>query len=491
MPTRSNDSHAPSHDENSGAENGEDFASMLAEEGKLKPLKLHVGDKVSAKVIHVAKESVFFELSRAQEAVMPRQELLDADGKLTVKVGDRVEAFVLRLGDGITLSRKLGKDNLDAGLLEDAQRAGMPIEGQVTGVNKGGLEVMVGNVRAFCPMKAIDLGFVETPEQYVGKTLAFVVREVREGGRNVVLDRRALLEAERDAKGDKLLQTLAVGQRLRGKVTRLQPFGAFVDLGGVDGLIPASELSHARVRVEDVLKVGDEVEVDVLKIEPDPKDKTGRRPRIALSLKATQQDPWVAHAGALTEGQTLAGKVMRLEKFGAFVELFGGVEGLVHVSELSDKRVRHPSDVAAVGQAVSVRVLGVDLVQRRIALTLKDAPPVPDQAPVVGLKVSGKVERHERFGVFVNLDGGLGSALLPAAESGTPPGTDLVRVFPMGSTVEAQIIAVDERGRLKISKRAREQAEERDVVAEFNRAQGGGGLGTLADRFKQKPLKKR
>ena len=476
---------------NGEAGGSEDFARMLAEQSGEHSLPLRIGEKVRAKVIHVGQDNVFCALSPTQEGSIAKAELSDAEGKLTVSVGDSLDLFVIANHNGFELSKKLGRGVADIDTLLEARRSSLPVEGMVTGVNKGGLEVTIAGVRGFCPVSQIDVDFVESPAAFVGKTLQFAVKEVKDGGRNVVLSRRALLEAERAERGQKLLATLAVGQRLTAKITRVLDFGAFADLGGIEGLIPISELSFSRVeKPTDVIKAGDEVTVEVLRIEPDA--KRPEKPRIALSLKATLPDPFEANLGALAEGAQLTGKVVKCEKFGAFVELFPGVQGLVHVSELSNKRVRHPSDVVAVGQEVNVRVLGVDRAERRISLSLKEAPAeLAAGGPTlgVGALVEGTVDRIERFGVFVKLKGGE-SALLPAAESGTPPGTDLARVFPVGSTHALVVSAVDERGRLKVSKKAREAAEERATVDDFNRGQrgaGGKGFGTLGDLLKQKP----
>ncbi len=472
------------------SDNSEDFAAMFAAQGAPKSLRLHVGDKVTAKVIHVGAEDVFCELSPTQEGSIPRLELTDKEGQLSVKRGDTFEAFVVGTTDGVVLSKKLGRDIIDLDTLMEAAHTQLPVEGLVTGLNKGGLEVALGGgARGFCPLGQVDLGFIPDAQVFVGKTLQFLVKQVGERGRNVLLSRRALLEIEQQAKAKTLRQTLAVGQRLQGKVTRIAEFGAFVDIGGMDGLIPISELSHARVaKVEDVLAVGDEVAVDVLRIEDDPK-RPGQM-RIALSLKAAQPDPVVAHGGELSEGAQLAGRVTKLEKYGAFVELFPGVEGLVHVSELSNKRVRHPSDVLKVGEAVTVRVLSFDPSQRRVSLSLKsaaaEAPSGASSTLAVGAAVEGAVERIERFGVFLKLDAGP-SALLPAAETGTPPGTDLSRAFPVGTRLALEVLAVDERGRIKVSKRAREASEERALVSDYNKSEGASsGFGTLGDLFKGK-----
>jgi len=480
----------PMNDRDDTPEATEDFAAMLAEHGELKSLRLQLGDKVTGRVIHITQDAVFVELSPTQEAVISRVELEDSDGELTVEIGGEVEAFVAALRNGIELRRKLvGGDGIDVLMLEQAREKQVPIEGTVTGVNKGGLEVTIGGARGFCPISQADIDFVEDPQEFVGKTFEFIVKAVKENGRNVVISRRALLEARRKEQAKDVLRDLEVGQRRKVRVSRLLSFGAFVDLGGIDGLIPISQLGYGNVEsVEDVLTEGEEVEVEVMRIEEDP-DHPGK-PRIALSLKATLPDPFVAHADQFLEGTTLEGKVVRLQPFGAFVELLPGVQGLVHISEMADRRIRHPSDVVEEGQTVTVRVLGVDPEKKRISLSLREAPtpapPVGEGHMQIGAAVQATVDRIERFGVFVKLAGG-GTALLPAAETGTPRGTDLAKVFPEGTELDVTIIAIDDQGRVKVSKTARETADERAVVDSFNRSQGGGkGLGTFGDLFKDK-----
>ncbi len=465
----------------------EEFAALLDQAGAIASLRLAVGDRVSGRVIHISNDTVFCALSPTQEASIPKTELLADDGKLSVTIGDEVEAFVYSLRNGIELRRRLSSDGVDLLLLERARETRLPVQGTITGVNKGGLEIAVAGTRGFCPISQIDVDFVEDPQALVGKTYDFLVQEVRESGRNVVLNRRQLLEAERQEKAKALLADLAVGQRRLVTITRLTSFGAFADLGGVDGLIPLSELGHGSIEAADaVVHPGDKVEVEVLRIEEDPKRKG--QSRIALSLRAALPDPFVVHAADLVEGAVREGKVVRIQKFGAFVELFPGVDGLVHISEMSERRIRHPKDVVSEGQRVTVRILQVQPEERRIALTMKEMAerPAAGQGPVVGARVDGIVDRVERFGVFVKLGGGH-RALLPAAETGTPPGSDLTKQFPEGTSLPLIVIAVDEQGRIKVSKTARERDEERSMVDDYNRAQGGGkGLGTLGDLLKSK-----
>jgi small subunit ribosomal protein S1 len=488
-----------------------DFAAMLAETGPIDRVDVRVGDKVRATCVHIGSETVFFQLSRTQEAQVNLAELLDDEGTLKIALGDEIDAFVVGLSEGIQLSTKLGKDQIDVGMLEQARVAQMPVQGTVSGVNKGGLEVtLAGAARGFCPIGQADINFVDDPQSLMGKTLSFLVRDVKENGRNIVLSRKALLEKERKEQAQKLLATLAVGQQVKGTVTRIQPFGAFADLGGIDGLIPISELGWGHVKDPgEVLKVGDQVTVEVRRIEPDEKRKG--QLRISLSLKAAQPDPFLAHLDALHPGAMLVGTVKKLETFGAFIELWPGVQGLAHISEIADRRIGHPRDVLNVDEEVQVRVLDADPGTRRISLSLKEAPAALDEpgpgeeradrasradrprGPRIGrgTQVEGVVDRIERYGVFLKLDPvdgkELGSAFLPASETGTPRGSDLGKALPLGTRLQVLVIEVDDRGRLKVSKTAREQAEERALVEQYKSdKKGGGGLGTLGDLLKQK-----
>lgn len=497
-----------------------DFAAMLAASGGIDRRDIRIGDKVNALCVHVGSDAVFFELSKTQQAHAARADFLDEKtGEISIQMGHRADLFVVAFKDGVLLSPKIGRDQIDVGMLEQARLSAIPIDGTVTGVNKGGFEISIsGNSRGFCPLGQIAIHFVDDPATLIGKTLAFLVKEVKEGGKNVLLSRRALLEKERNEKAGKLRETLAVGQIFDGVVTRIQPFGCFVDLGGIDGLVPVSELTYGRITdPNEVVKVGEMVKVEITRIEDDPHPKRRGQLRVALSMKAMQQDPLVERMNELSPDAQFVGRITRLEAFGAFVELFPGVEGLVHVSEISDRRIRHPEDVLKVDEHVQVRVKDVDLARRRVSLSMREAhsdEPVVQTFPdrdepkqgsstsskprlARGTRVVGVVDRVERYGVFINCypegtdpNGGekLGTALMPASETGTPRGADLNKAFPVGTVVSALIIDVDERGRLKASKTAREQAEERALLDEYKKDKGqaaGAGLGTFGDLLKK------
>jgi small subunit ribosomal protein S1 len=487
---------------------GKSFAELLAETDAPERQQLGVGDRVEGEVVMVGSDSVFVALGPGLEATLGLAEVMDEEGRPTVSAGDTVQAYVTSLRGGtVVLSKTLGRHGFDPAMLEEAKQSGLPVEGQVTGHNKGGLEVSLLGARGFCPLGQADLGYVEDPAAMVGKTYAFLVTEVKSNGKEIVLSRKALLLKEREEKRQLTLESLRVGDRREGVISRVQPFGAFVDLGGVDGLIPVSELSFGRIDdPSSVVHVGQRVNVEVLKIEPDPKrtHKDGTPElRIGLSLKHALTDPFDQHEDELREGRNLTGRVVRLKPFGAFVELLSpgsGLEGLVHISEITDRRIGTPGEVLSEGDEVTVRVLNVDRAQRRIGLSIKDAELpelMPGETPSAaaqragwrrGASVTGMVDRIERYGVFVNVEG-LGSALLPASESGVPRGQDLGKALPLGTELELLVIDVDERGRAKVSLTAREREDERALVKSYasdTTSSGGGGLGTFGDLLKAK-----
>ncbi len=360
----------------------DDFAALLAEyDGKQKKQKRPVvGQEVTGIVLSIAAEHVFVDLGGKSEGVLAAAELLDANGKLTVKVGDSISALVVDAGERsgtITLRKVVGRSTgKGAGHpreLVEAHAHGLPVEGLVSGVNKGGFDVQIGGARGFCPVSQIDNRFVEDTAAFVGKRFLFRITRIdSSGGRdNLVLSRRALLEEEQAARAGETRARLAVGAIFKGVVTDLKKYGAFVDIGGIQGMLHVSELDH--VRIEDpaeVLSVGQEVEVQVKKIE-----QTGdaKRPeKISLSMKSLERDPWADAARALVPGTHVVGAVVRIQPFGAFVEVAPGLEGLVHISELgAGRRVNSPREVLSVGQRVDAKILSVDPENRRLSLSIE------------------------------------------------------------------------------------------------------------------------
>jgi len=364
----------------------EDFAAMLAEfEPAARGTGPKKGQMVKGRVVNISGNSVFLDLGGKSEGAISREELLDADGELTVALGDSVEARVAEV-DGpagcIVLRRGIAKGSDASDALAGAYEAGIPVEGVVTGLNKGGLEVEVAGMRAFCPISQIDMRFVEDATLYVGQKHQFKITKLEQGrgkNMNIVLSRRKLLEEANAAQAAVLRETLHEGQVLKGRVTTLKDYGAFVDIGGIEGMLHISELGHGRVgHPSDILSVDQSIEVQVVKIEP----AVGARKedRISLSIKAMHDSPWATFGNTLKTGTQVQGTVVRLQPFGAFIEISPGIEGLAHISELGGgKRINHPREVMAEGDTVQVTVLSVDTAQQRISLTLRSPDDIPNE----------------------------------------------------------------------------------------------------------------
>ena len=515
----------PTHSVADEVHESESFESMFekhAKDGGVPTRKQlpRVGEKVTAKIFQLGAETVFATIGK-HEAMIDLDELKDDQGILRYGVGDEIEAFVMETGaKGIQLSRKLSKGAASLSMLVDAKHSGLPVDGLVLSVNKGGIEVAIGDVRAFCPSSQVDVRPVKL-EELVGQRLTFRVTEVKE--KNVVLSRRSLVEEENKAKAVELKKTLAVGKVMKGRVVGVQAFGAFVDLGGLEGLIPVSELSHVRIgHPNEVVDVGNEVEVEVIRMEdaePSSPDKSKRKDRITLSMRALLEDPFKAMLEIAKEGAVLKGKVVRLQPFGAFVELAPGVDGLIHISAMSERRIAHPKDVLSVGQEIEVKVEKIDENEKRIGLRLvKDGVVVGEGVstssapaetgteqpagatevkvvrapkPKRGSVVTGKVTRIETYGIFIEWDGF--SGLIPASETGTERGTDLRRTFPMGKQVKAEVVEING-DKLKLSIVAAERSEERaDLNAwkadQAKKVTSSGGFNSLADKLKGLTLK--
>lgn len=350
------------------------------------------GDRVRGKIIEVGDQFAFVDFGGRSEAVIDLQELVDEEGEPKYAAGDEIEAFVASIEEEVRLTFSIRSVAKSPELLRQAYESGIPVEGHVTGVNSGGFEVSLSGIRGFCPISQIDLQYCEDPGVFVERTLTFRIMEYREGGRNLVLSRRKHLEDEERQRIAELRARIEVGVELEGRITRVQPFGAFVDLGGIEGLIPISELSYARVEdPHEVVSEDTEVTVQVIEVRNLGEEKE----RIALSIKALQPDPWDEVAERFPERSIVTGQVVSVRDFGAFVSLMPGVEGLIHVSELSEKRVRHPREIVDVGQEVSVIVIGMDTEQKRISLSIKAVQEAATSREVEEYQAGRKTEESE------------------------------------------------------------------------------------------------
>lgn len=365
-----NQDFAEDGDQASAAE----FAALLEQSETERP-DPKVGDKLTGRVVQITAAEVFVDVGARHELPMDADELRDAEGALSCKIGDELTAYVVKTASGLGLSRTVhaGDHGRQQALttLQDACGAGVPVEGRITATNKGGFTVDLGGLRGFCPYSQMDLRRVEDPEPYVGTNQRFRILEISPDGRNIVLSRRALLQQEREEQAASTRANLRPGIVLTGRVTRLMPYGAFIDLGGLEGLVHISQISHQRLSdPADLLHPGQEVRVEIVEVQ---NPGQGRRERISLSMKSLAEDPWPATAGSINVGEDRTGKVIRLVDFGAFVQILPGIEGLVHVSELSERRLMHPREVISEGDEITVRVLEVDLNRRRISLSRRQA----------------------------------------------------------------------------------------------------------------------
>jgi len=341
------------------------FAEML-EESFEEPVFYEPGAKVEAEVISIGREYAFINLGGKSEGYFSLAEVTDENGEPTIKVGDRVEAYFLSAGKGgMLFTTKLGSGAESSAHLEDAFRNRIPVEGTVEKEIKGGFSVRIaGAVRAFCPFSQIGLPRAEN-EEVIGEKLPFLIIEYRDNGRTVVVSHRRVKEMEREARRKELQETLQEGAAVKGVVTSLQKFGAFVDIGGLEGLLPISEVAWSRVEdIGERLFVGQELDLVVLRLD-------WENDRFSFSLKQAMSDPWEDAAGEYPEGSIHTGVVARLVNFGAFVTLGEGVDGLIHISRLgAGRRINHPREVVSVGQEVEVKVESVNSEERRISLAL-------------------------------------------------------------------------------------------------------------------------
>ena len=449
---------------------------------------LEPGELVEGTVVLVGDKHVFLDIGGKSEATIDLAEVMDEDGEISAKVGDKLEAYIVSVSPDLVLSRALAKGKLNVRRIEDAKDMGVPVEGQVSGTNKGGLEVDLGGVRAFCPISQVDLNYCEDPTIWVGQTLLFRVTEFADEGRNIVVSRRALLEEEQEVAAEETRAQLQEGAEFEAKVVTLQPYGAFVDIGGMQGLVHISEICHGHIEhPNEVLTEGQTVKVRVLKVEADPKKP--ERLRVGLSIKVLQGDPWQEIASKLKEGEEVEGKVVRLQPFGAFITIAPGVDGLAHISELADQRINHPSEVVEAGQSVTARVLKVDLGAKRISLSLKASSGGSGGGAAgdnyVGAVVDVTVSVVKPFGLLVNINGGGRSSrgLIPAEETGAGRQANLRKAFPEGTEVKAMITSKEpDTGKMRLSIVAAKEQEEQGEYTDF--VGGGKGKGGAASSVK-------
>ena len=436
----------------------ESFAELFEQSQTLNKLK--PGAIVSGIVVEVRSDVVVINAGLKSEGIVPIEQFRNEAGDLEVRVGDEVKVALDAIEDGFgetRLSREKAKRSLVWDELETAQQANATVTGKISGKVKGGFTVDIKDVRAFLPGSLVDVRPVRDPVFLEGKELEFKIIKLDRKRNNVVVSRRAVVESEHSEERDQLLERLQEGAVVKGVVKNLTDYGAFVDLGGIDGLLHITDMAWKRVRhPSEVVNVGDELEVRVLKFDRE-------RNRVSLGLKQLGEDPWVAIARRYPTGTRLFGKVSNVTDYGCFVELEPGVEGLVHVSEMdwTNKNV-NPAKLVQVGDEVEVMVLDVDEERRRISLGMKQTRANPWESFAAihkkGDKVSGQIKSITDFGIFVGLDGGIDGLVHLSDISWQSTGEDLVRKFKKGDEVEAVVLAVDpERERISLGIKQLEQ----------------------------------
>jgi small subunit ribosomal protein S1 len=427
------------------------FAAMFEE--SLTRKEMRAGELITAQVVRVDHNVVVVNAGLKSESLIAIEEFLDAKGELEVKPGDFVTVAIESLENGYgetKLSREKAKRLAAWHELEIAMEEGKIVEGYVSGKVKGGLTAMVNGIRAFLPGSLVDIRPVKDTTPYENKTMELKVIKLDRKRNNVVVSRRAVLEASAGADREAILENLKEGAIVKGVVKNITDYGAFVDLGGIDGLLHITDLAWRRVKhPSEVLTVGDEIEAKILKFDQE-------KNRVSLGIKQMGDDPWNGLARRYPQGTRMFGKVTNLTDYGAFVEIEQGIEGLVHVSEMdwTNKNV-HPSKVVSLGDEVEVMILEIDEARRRISLGMKQCQSNPwDDFQInhkKGDKVKGQIKSITDFGVFIGLDGGIDGLVHLSDLSWSQPGEEAVRSYKKGDEVEAVVLAIDvERERISL-----------------------------------------
>jgi small subunit ribosomal protein S1 len=429
----------------------ESFAALFEESHTHQ--EMSIGEVITAEVVSIDANMVIVNAGLKSESLIPIEEFKNDRGELEVKPGDFVKVAIDAFDDGYG-STKLSRDKakrLAAWTdLDEALEKGTIVQGMVNGKVKGGLTVMINGIRAFLPGSLVDIRPVKDTTPYENKEMEFKVIKLDRKRNNVVVSRRAVMEAAQGVERQSLLESLQEGSIVKGIVKNITDYGAFVDLGGIDGLLHITDLAWRRVKhPSEVLTVGDEVEAKVLKFDQE-------KNRVSLGLKQLGEDPWVGLGRRYPQGTRLFGKVTNLTDYGAFVEIEQGIEGLVHVSEMdwTNKNV-HPSKVVQLGDEVEVMILEIDEERRRISLGMKQCQPNPWEDFYAnskkGDRVAGQIKSITDFGVFIGLNGGIDGLVHLSDLSWTATGEEAVRSYKKGDEVEAVVLAIDvERERISL-----------------------------------------
>ncbi len=480
-------------DNSENTEKEESFADLFEAYSQGMNQDIQVGDKIRGPVIAIGQDTVFVDTGSKIDGAVDKSELLDENGMVTCNTGDILELYAVAVNENeIKLSRALsGIGGLN--MLQDAFNESLPVEGKVIEPCKGGFHVTIMQRRAFCPISQMDIAYIETPEDYTGAIFHFLITRFEESGRNIVVSRRKLLTIELEKARAKFYESLAVGNIYEGTVTRLMPYGAFVALDeGVEGMVHISEISWSRLETpEQTLAVDDTVQVKVIGIEK------GTKPgqfKIALSIKQVDGDPWENVSDRFKAGEKVSGRVTRCRDFGVFVEIAPGIEGLVHISEITyKKRILKPEEVVNTGDTVSVLIRELDPQRRRISLSMRDVEGDPwlevEEKYQAGQSITGTVDKKENFGYFITLEPGI-TGLLPATVIKRSANANRLEKLKAGDIVTVTIAQINSADR-RISLTPGDETNEGDWKKFVSTSSGSlGSLGEKLQRAMQVKKKK-
>lgn len=443
------------------------------------------GELLKGQIVSISGDDAFVSYGGPSEAVMATNEL---DG---LDVGDNVEGTVVKTSPEIRISRKLAKGKANLDLLRQMYENRLPVEAKIAARNKGGFDVNISGLRAFCPLSQIALGKIDNPDQFIGQSYEFRVTELSDDGRRIVVSRAALLKEANASRAEETRRNIVPGAELSGTIKTITPFGAFVDLGGIDGLLHVSEMSRRRVTdPNEVVVVGQQVNVKVIKVEGDGK-------RISLSMKDQEPDPWSDVAERYPAGTQFSGRIVRSTDFGLFVEVEPGIDGLVHYSQLPFG-VKQGGAEVAIGTNVTGWVREVDPSKKRLSLSLREVATRDPwegaaQRYPAGKVVEGTVDHGGAPGIFVQIEPGL-TGLIPNSEINVAPGADPSRAHEAGEKLAVRIMSIDtQRKRISLSHEAAKAAAERDEYVKFAEERGDNEAGesAMALAFKRAMEKKK
>ena len=424
----------------------ESFAALFAAQENAATPSLAPGQRVKVSVVAVTSDTIFVSTGAKVDGIV---DVADFDKNCPLpQVGDILDLYVAAITPQEVRMAKTVSGSGGLVALEEAKQASLPVEGKVQAVVKGGFAVEVMKRRAFCPLGQMDVRITDAPEVFVGKTFPFLITRLEKNGRNIVVSRRVLLEREQGESRSAFMATIREGDVVEGVVVRIAPFGAFVELAlGVEGLIHLSELSWERIgNAGESVAVGDNIRAKILSISDE-----SPTPRISLSARQVMDNPWQGIGDHFAEGDIISGKVIRNAPFGSFVSVLPGIEGLIHISELSyEKNVRTPDEVVKPGETVTVKVKGIDYDKKRLSLSLKDAGSDPwDSVPelfALDQEVTGTVEKKNVFGIFVTLSPGI-TGLLPASAISAARAQSRFEKMRPGESIQALVREIDRKGR--------------------------------------------